>query len=224
MAAASTSLVYDISVWVVPVLVAIPLHEAAHGFAALMFGDDTAKRAGRLTMNPLRHVDVFGTLILPAMMLALSGGKTAFGWAKPVPVDFYRLRPWRLGMVLVALAGPATNVLLAILSLLLMHASEWVPLEYQDWLADTLIRSFQLNLILTVFNMLPLPPLDGGRVAVGILPGPLAVRFARLEPYGMPILMLLLFVLPWAADIHVLGYLVMVPAQVLGSWLIHLVM
>lgn len=218
-----TDLLYDISVWVVPVLIAIPLHEAAHGFAALMFGDDTAKRAGRLTANPLRHVDVFGTLVLPAMLLLLSGGKTAFGWAKPVPVDFWRLKPLRLGMVMVALAGPATNVVLAFLSLVLLRFSDNGPVAWQDWLGDTLIRSFQLNLILAAFNMLPLPPLDGGRVAVGLLPRVLAEPLARLERYGMLILMLLLFVLPSVADIHVLSTVVLVPAQYLGSVLIWLV-
>lgn len=223
MAAEPTSLAYDVSVWVVPVLLAIPLHEAAHGFAALLFGDDTAKREGRLTLNPLRHVDPFGTLLLPAMLLVASGGKAAFGWAKPVPVAFGRLRPFRLGMVVVALAGPVTNLVLAIASLLLMRASEWAPLAYQGWLADCLIRSFQLNLILAVFNMLPLPPLDGGRVVVGVLPPPLAMRFARLESYGMLILLLLLFVLPWAADIHVLDWLVLLPAQELGGLLFDLV-
>ncbi len=219
----NANLLYDISVWVVPVLIAIPLHEAAHGFAALMFGDDTAKKAGRLTANPLRHVDVFGTLILPAMLLLLSGGKTAFGWAKPVPVEFWRLKPLRLGMVIVALAGPATNVVLAFLSLVLLRLSDSGPEGWQDWLGDTLIRSFQLNLILAAFNMLPLPPLDGGRVAVGLLPRVLAVPLARTERYGMLILLLLLFVLPTVADIHVLSYIVLVPAQALGSLLIQLV-
>ena len=219
----NANLLYDISVWVVPVLIAIPLHEAAHGFAALMFGDDTAKKAGRLTANPLRHVDVFGTLILPAMLLLLSGGKTAFGWAKPVPVDFRRLKPLRLGMVIVALAGPVTNVVLAFLSLVLLRLSDSGPEAWQGWLGDTLIRSFQLNLILAAFNMLPLPPLDGGRVAVGLLPRVLAVPLARTERYGMLILLLLLFVLPTVADIHVLSYVVLVPAQALGSLLIQLV-
>lgn len=222
MAAHETGLLYDISVWIVPVLIAIPLHEAAHGFAALMFGDDTAKRAGRLTANPLRHVDLFGTLILPAMLLLASGGTTAFGWAKPVPVAFGRLTPLRLGMVVVALAGPLTNLVLAFLSLVLLRISDSGPVAWQGWLGDTLIRSFQLNLILAVFNMLPLPPLDGGRVAVGILPQVLAEPLARMERYGMLILLLLLFVLPTVANIDVLSAIVLGPARALGELLAQL--
>lgn len=217
----TVSFLYDVSVWVIPVLIAIPLHEAAHGFAALMFGDDTARQAGRLTANPLLHIDMFGTIILPAMLLLVSG--SAFGWAKPVPVDFGRLRPFRLGLVVVALAGPLTNVVLAFLSLLLARFAEQAPPAWEQWLGDTLMRSFQLNLILAVFNMIPLPPLDGGRVAVGLLPRALAIPFSRLERFGMLILMLLLFVLPSVANIDILSAVLRLPAQYLGAGLLWLV-
>lgn len=214
-------LLYSISVWAPVILLAVPLHEAAHGFAALKFGDDTAKRFGRLSLNPLRHVDLFGTLIMPAMLLFASGGRFVFGWAKPVPVDFSRLRPFRMGMVLTALAGPGTNVILAFVSALLVHAVGLVPPGMREWALDVLFSSIQLNLVLAVFNMLPLPPLDGGRVAVGVLPIALARPLARLEHLGIPILLVLLFLLPMAG-INVLPWLIEPPVRLLGSVIIQL--
>ncbi len=205
----------DATTWVLPVIFAVTFHEAAHGFVAHRLGDDTAWRAGRVTFNPLKHIDPFGTVVLPALLLITT--HFLFGYAKPVPVDFRRLNHPRRDMVFVALAGPGTNVLLAIASALLFYAVALTPNSVADWLARNLVNSLQINAILCVFNMLPLPPLDGGRVAVGILPRFLAAPLARLEPYGMLILMLL-FILTYAgADrafgFNLLGWLIGVPAQ-----------
>jgi len=207
----------DATTWVLPVIFAVTFHEAAHGFVAHRLGDDTAWRAGRVTFNPLKHIDPFGTVVLPALLLVTT--HFLFGYAKPVPVDFRRLNHPRRDMVFVALAGPGTNVLLAIASALLFYAVALTPNSAADWLARNLVNSLQINAILCVFNMLPLPPLDGGRVAVGSLPRFLAAPLARLEPYGMLILMLL-FILTYAgADrafgFNLLGWLIGVPAQAL---------
>lgn len=192
-------LLYVASTWVVPVLFAVTLHEAAHGYAAYWLGDDTAYRRGRLTLNPLRHVDPFGTVLLPALLL-LTRAPFLFGWAKPVPVSFQQLgRPQR-DMMLVAAAGPGTNLVLATVSALLFHGVLFLPSYLAVWSARVLFNSIQLNLVLAVFNMLPLPPLDGGRVAVGLLPTRLARRFAGLEPYGLGILIGIVFVLPLIAS------------------------
>ena len=207
----------EATTWVLPVIFAVTFHEAAHGFVARRLGDDTAWREGRVTFNPLRHIDPFGTVVLPALLFVTSG--FLFGYAKPVPVNFARLNHPRRDSVFVALAGPGTNVLLAIASALLFYALAVTPAGIADWLARNLVNSVQINAVLCVFNMLPLPPLDGGRVAVGILPNFLARPLARLEPYGMLILMLL-FVLSYASarggfGINVLGWLIGVPAQAL---------
>ncbi|MGE4218331.1 MAG: site-2 protease family protein [Alphaproteobacteria bacterium] len=191
-------LLYKVSVWAVPVLLAITLHEAAHGFAAWRLGDPTAQRLGRVSLNPFRHIDLFGTILLPALLLFLRA-PFMFGWAKPVPVVFRNLRNPRRGMVLVAAAGPAMNLLLAFLSALLLHTLPLIPGEARGWMADTVRNSILLNLVLAAFNMLPLPPLDGGRVAVGLLPAPLARPLARLERYGMAILIGALILLPLLA-------------------------
>jgi Zn-dependent protease len=203
--------------WVLPVIFAVTFHEAAHGFVAYRFGDDTAARAGRMTLNPLSHVDPFGTVLLPALLFVSSG--FLFGYAKPVPVNFGRLHHPRRDMVLVALAGPVMNILLAIVSSLLFFGVGWVPPGGAQWAAANLVHSLQLNAVLCVFNMLPFPPLDGGRVAVGILPRFLALPLARVEPYGMLIL-LLLFVVSYAGassglGFNLLGWLIGVPADAL---------
>ena len=220
--------IYTASTWVLPVVIAVTFHEAAHGFVALRFGDDTALRARRLTLNPLNHIDPFGTILLPALLLLGSGGRFLFGYAKPVPVNFGRLRDPRHDMVWVALAGPGTNVLLAIcLVAVVLRCRLSSRRSPADWIAANLVHSLQINAALCVFNMLPLPPLDGGRVAVGLLPRPLAYPLARLEPYGMPILLLLLFVLPWiggqiGVNLNILAYVIGVPMEALIEFVLRI--
>ncbi|HVB16907.1 MAG TPA: site-2 protease family protein [Stellaceae bacterium] len=204
--------------WILPVIFAVTFHEAAHGLVAYQFGDDTAERAGRLTLNPLKHVDPFGTVLLPALLL-ISGTGFLFGYAKPVPVNFGRLRHPRWDTVLVAAAGPATNILLAIVSSLLFYGVDWMPASASRWAAENLVHSVQLNAVLCVFNMLPFPPLDGGRVAVGLLPRFLARPLARVEPYGMLIL-LSIFVVSYVGahsglGFSLLGWLIGAPTDAL---------
>jgi Zn-dependent protease len=186
---------YDVSVWVIPLLFAITFHEAAHAYVAWRLGDNTAKDLGRVSFNPLKHIDPFGTVILPGVLL-LSHSPFAFGYAKPVPVNFRNLNHPRLDMVWVALAGPATNILLALAAGAAFHAMPWVPADYAKWVADNLKNTLIINAVLAVFNMMPIPPLDGGRVAVGLLPRPLGYALSRLEPYGMLILIGALILLP----------------------------
>jgi Zn-dependent protease len=190
---------YDISVWVLPLVIAITFHEAAHGFVAHRLGDNTAYELGRVSFNPLKHIDPFGTLMLPAMLL-LSHSPFLFGYAKPVPVNFRALRRPRIDMVWVALAGPATNIALALLAAAAFHVLGYAPRNAARWLFDNLKNALLINVVLAIFNMLPIPPLDGGRVAVGLLPNALAAPLARLEPYGMLILIGLLIVLPLAGS------------------------
>ncbi|MBR0788634.1 site-2 protease family protein [Bradyrhizobium manausense] len=190
---------YDLSVWVLPLVLAITLHEAAHGFVAHRLGDNTAWQLGRVSFNPLRHIDPFGTLILPAMLL-FAHSPFLFGYAKPVPVNFRNLKHPKLDMVWVALAGPITNILLALAAGLALHALPWAPAGSAQWIFDNLKNALLINAVLAVFNMMPIPPLDGGRVAVGLLPRPLALPLARLEPFGMMILIALLILLPLAGS------------------------
>jgi Zn-dependent protease len=194
-----STILYGASVWVLPLLFAITFHEAAHGYVAWRLGDGTAKAMGRVTFNPLRHIDPFGTVVLPALLLIVNS-PVLFGYAKPVPVNFQRLRRPRRDMVWVALAGPATNIALAIACGFLFHLVPVFPPFLGDWLGQNLGNSILINLVLAVFNMFPLPPLDGGRVAVGLLPRNLAMPLARLERHGLLILIGLLFVLPWVGQ------------------------
>jgi Zn-dependent protease len=209
------TVLYDVSTWVIPAILAITLHEAAHGFVAWWCGDPTAKRLGRVSLNPIRHVDPFGTILLPGLLLLLRA-PFLFGYAKPVPVDFRALNNPRRDMVLVAAAGPATNLLLAIAAGFLVHLAVTLPEALGQWTLLNLRNAILINVILAVFNMLPLPPLDGGRVLVGLLPRVLATPLARLEPYGMMILIGLLFILPMVGgqlglDLNVVGWLMRGP-------------
>ncbi len=184
-----------VSIWLLPILLAITLHEAAHAYAANWRGDDTAARAGRLSLNPVKHIDPFGTILLPGLLLLLKA-PVLFGYAKPVPVVFGRLRQPKRDMIIVAAAGPLANMVLALAAALLLHVAPWIGGEAGVWVVANLQNMVLLNLVLAVFNMLPIPPLDGGRVLVGLLPHPLDVKVARLERHGMLVLLGLLFIVP----------------------------
>ena len=211
------STIYSASTWIVPILIAITFHEAAHAYAAWKLGDDTAHRLGRVTFNPLKHVDLFGTILLPALLF-LTKAPFLFGWAKPVPVTFGRLGHPRRDMAIVAIAGPLTNVMLAFVSAGLLRIVWLVPEAMAPWLVRTLYQSILLNLILAIFNMFPLPPLDGGRLALSILPRVLARLFARLERFGFLILLGIVFLLPMlgrqiGTDLNLFRWAVGVPLQ-----------
>ena len=214
-----SALMSSASVWVLPAVTAITLHEAAHGWAAWKLGDDTAKRAGRVSFNPARHIDPFGTLVLPGILLVMQA-PFLFGYAKPVPVNFARLRQPRRDMIWVAAAGPGINIAMAYLAALLMYATVLVPDIAAPWLFQNLKNALVLNVVLAVFNMLPLPPLDGSRVALGLLPSGVAVRYARLERYGMAIIIGLLIVPPligsqFGMKLDLLPWLLLGPVEVL---------
>lgn len=188
------SIVRLIALYAIPGIFAITLHEAAHGYAARYFGDLTAYQAGRITLNPIRHIDPMGTILIPALLLIASGGKYAFGWAKPVPVDFSRLRNPKRDMLWVAAAGPGANLVMAIGWAIVIKLMQQMPANYFSEPLLLMARGgIVINAVLMVLNLLPLPPLDGGRIAVSLLPHRLAHQFAKLEPYGMIILIVLMF-------------------------------
>lgn len=207
--------------WLLPVVIAITFHEASHAWVANLYGDDTAKRQGRMTFNPLRHVDRIGTILLPGMLYLLSS-PVLFGYAKPVPVDFQRLRPLRKGMFMVAAAGPATNLVLAMVSALLLHSEIWVTPEEAPWWFQMLTISVVANCVLAVLNMLPILPLDGGRMLSALLPEALARRYARMERFGMGVLLAILFV-PLLFGVSMVEILVGEPAMWLATTVMRLV-
>ena len=184
---------WDAAAWVIPVMLAITLHEVAHGWMAEKFGDDTARIMGRISANPLRHVDKYGTIVFP-VLLWLAGSPVLFGYAKPVPVNFYNLRPARLGMFMVAIAGPLMNVCQALIAGLLLHIDMWVTPEQAPFLFENLYRMVMVNCVIATFNMLPILPLDGGRIVDSLLRGRVRLAFRKVERFGVYIVLLALLV------------------------------
>ena len=201
-----------VAIFAIPVIIAITLHEAAHGFVALYFGDDTAKKAGRVSLNPLKHVDLFGTIILPAILL-LSRAGFLFGYAKPVPVNFAALRHPKQDMIWVAAAGPGMNIALALISLALLSVLPRLGAT-SPLIGAMLASSVQINLVLAVLNLLPIPPLDGSKVVLGLLPPKLAVPFWRLSRFGFLFILVIFFIAP-LVGIDAFGWLVARPVNFL---------
>ena len=219
---------YTISVWVIPIFLAITLHEAAHGWAAMKLGDPTAKELGRISFNPLRHIDPYGTIIIPFMLLLASGGKMMFGFAKPVPINISRLNSPRRDMILVAAAGPAMNLILATIAAAGFYSLFYLDGDVREWVAYNLGNALWINALLAVFNMLPMPPLDGGRVAVGLLPWSIGRYLVKLERTGIFIILGAIFLLPWIGgmiglDLNVFGWLVIAPTNYVQDLILALV-
>jgi Zn-dependent protease len=212
-----SNIIYQIAVWLVPLVIAIVFHEVAHGLVARRLGDPTAAERGRLTLNPIRHIDPFGTVILP-LILAISHAPV-FGWAKPVPVNYRRLKRPRRDMVLVALAGPGMNLLLAVIGAAILAAA--VFLAGPRFLIDMAYVFVMTNIFLGVFNLLPVPPFDGGHVVEGLLPPPLAQRFRRIGRYSLLVFVMLLLVLPaLSPSLNVVGRVVSPLVQWLATGLL----
>lgn len=207
-----------VSVLVVPVLFGIIVHEVAHGWVAKHLGDPTAQRLGRLTLNPIKHIDPVGTILIPGLLVLLRTG-FVFGWAKPVPVTWENLKHPKRDMAIVAAAGPAANLLMALFWALMTKLSFYLPdaaAAFAEPLRYMGLGGILTNVLLMAFNLLPLPPLDGGRVAVGLLPGPLAYRLSRVEPYGFIILLVLMMT-------HVLGFLILPVAELVVRLIVAVV-
>ena len=209
---------YTASVWILPVLIGVTFHEAAHAWVAWRLGDDTAKHLNRVTFNPFKHLDLFGTIILPALMLIGSGGRMMFGFAKPVPINPANLNNPRRDMVLVAAAGPISNLGLALLAALLLHTVIIFEGDFREWVVSNLINTVWFNILLFIFNLLPIPPLDGSRIAAGILPPTIAYNLLRFERFGFLIIIGLFFVIPllierFGFEINIFWWLVGGPAE-----------
>jgi Zn-dependent protease len=217
----------DLILYAIPVILAVTFHEAAHGFVALYFGDMTAKNAGRVTLNPVKHVDLFGTIILPLLLIVSQAG-FVFGYAKPVPVNFAALRNPRWDMIWVAAAGPGMNMVLALVSALSLYGAGAIDGENAAVFGNVLLFSIQLNVMLAIFNMLPLPPLDGSKVIAAFLPEGMMRRYLNFGRYGMTVMLLLLIVLPLVSarsgfDFDIFGLLVGRPAETVKDLLLALV-
>jgi Zn-dependent protease len=221
-----SSIIQAISVWALPVLLAITFHEAAHAWAAWLCGDTTAQQQNRLSFNPINHIDPVGTILVPGMLILMGTGMM-FGWAKPVPVNTRNLRVPRRDMMLVAAAGPAANMTIALVAAILFHLVDYLPGSIAEWAGTTLWYTIWFNVILAVFNMLPLPPLDGGKVAVGLLPHRQAIKLESLERYGFMLVLGLFFVVPSLAGnagIHLpIGqWLIGYPASIVRELLFYI--
>lgn len=215
------SMLWGIATWLIPLVIAIVFHEVSHGLVANALGDPTAKRSGRLSLNPIKHVDPFGTVLLP-MVLAVSGAPV-FGWAKPVPVVSQRLRNPRYHMILVALAGPGMNLLLAVIAAILFAGVAAADPQGLVWvfIIQNLVNFMVINVFLAIFNLIPLPPFDGGHVVEGLLPRRLAVHFAKLRRFGFPLLIVLLLVVPMLfPDARIIERTIIPPV----NWIMHLLL
>jgi Zn-dependent protease len=214
-------IITTIAIWGVPVLLAITLHEAAHGYVAKLWGDKTALMLGRITLNPFKHVDPFGTVVMP-VILAIAGAPI-LGYAKPVPVTFRNLKPLKQGIIVVALAGPGANLFLAICSIVLLYIVPFLPSFMIEPLVLMLIASVQINLLLMCFNLLPILPLDGGRVLHTLLPPKLAYQYGTTERYGMIIILLLLFLGVFGKILSpMMQFMFNIIAWMLPQWMLQL--